>query len=304
MLIHLIASSTAFNERLIPEIVRMFTDKGYLVETCYLNQLKSELGYVDSDNARALNLIEALSDSRVEMLWFVNGGGGAFNLLPYLIRALPVLMKAKPKIITGLSDVTALHYFVNKYLGWKSVHGVLATFNKEMHAVTTYEPNRESSIDDVFNIMREGNFYRGLLLLNNVPSHDIKGTLTGGNLTLFQSLFSTHFEKNYLSDIPILEDVNLTHRQFDRMLNQLANKKDFEPNAMIFGQFHKIDADDPERLIFRRVIDFFAEKVSYPVFYYPYFGHGEKNQPMILNHEVTIKKEISKNTYSLHQCPL
>lgn len=304
MLIHLISSSTAYNERLIPEIIQMFTVRGYQVETSYLNQNRSELGYVDSDNNRALNLIDALCDNRVEMLWFVNGGGGAFNLLPYLVRALPDLLKAKPKILTGLSDVTALHHFVNKFLGWKSVHGVLATFNKEMHAVTAYDPNSESSIEDVFRIMREGNIYKGLMLLNKVPCHGINGKLVGGNLTLFQSLFSTLFEKHQLSDIPILEDINLTHRQLDRILNQIAGKRDFQPEAMIFGQFYKIKADDAERLIYKRVVELFAEKVSYPVFYYPYFGHGEKNQPMLLNHEASIRPEMIKNMYSLRQFPL
>ncbi|THD46344.1 LD-carboxypeptidase [Enterobacteriaceae bacterium ML5] len=304
MLVHLISSSTAYNEILVPDMIRIFISRGYQVDTQYLNQNRSELGYVDSDAGRAANLVAALCDKRVKLLWFVNGGGGAINLLPYLKEAHSDLLRTNPKIIIGLSDVTALHHFVNRFLDWKSIHGVMATFNAEMHAVTGYKPNCCSSIDTVFDVMSEGNVYRGILCLNKTPLCDLHGKLAGGNLTLFQSLFSTYYEKYFESDILILEDVNLTHRQFDRILNQIAFKSDFKPKAMIFGQFFKIGVDDAERLIYKRVIELFAEKVSYPVFYYPYFGHGEKNQPLILNHDVIISSEALENTYCLCQSPL
>lgn len=301
MSIHLISSSTAYNEELVPDMIRMFTSKGYQVDTRYLKQSRSDLGYVDSDIGRAENLIRALCDIRVKILWFVNGGGGAINLIPYLTQALFDLLDAKPKIIIGLSDVTALHHFVNRFVNWKSIHGVMATFNKEMHAITGYNPNSLSSVDSVFNLIHKGNFYEGIFLLNTFPSREIRGRLVGGNLTLVQSLFSTVYERYSKSDIYILEDVNLTYRQLDRILNQIAFKKDFQPKAIIFGQFFKANANDEERLIFKKVLELFAEMVNYPVFYYPHFGHGKKNQPMILNHDAVISAEASNSTFCLCQ---
>ncbi|MCX2956921.1 MAG: LD-carboxypeptidase, partial [Candidatus Regiella insecticola] len=71
---------------------------------------------------------------------FVRGGAGALNLLPYLYAAEDKIKKSTPKIIVGFSDVTAIHYFINRQIKWPSVHGVFASFNKNL-----YVPNKTKS---------------------------------------------------------------------------------------------------------------------------------------------------------------
>src|SRR5689334_629749 len=76
--VHLIASSTQYDEHLVPKIIKMFNDKGYNVDTKYLDQQVSDLGYVNTDKIRAETLVAALKDSNVKYLWFIRGGAGAF----------------------------------------------------------------------------------------------------------------------------------------------------------------------------------------------------------------------------------
>ncbi|NIG98901.1 MAG: hypothetical protein G5701_09155 [Serratia symbiotica] len=33
----------------------------------------------------------------------------------------------------GFSDITEIHYFLNNYISWKSVHGIVAAYNKYIY---------------------------------------------------------------------------------------------------------------------------------------------------------------------------
>lgn len=288
--VYLIASSTQYDEHVVPKIIKMFNEKGYNVDTTYLDQQVSDLGYVNTDINRAETLIAALKDDHVKYLWFIRGGAGAFNLIPSLYNNKDEIKNAKPKIIIGFSDVTAVHYFINKYIGWPSMHAVVAKENKEMYeAHNENKTNKNNSVDEVFNAIKVGVNYDGLIPLNKQAEQGVSGLLAGGNLTLVQSFFSTEYEK-YLSDeILVLEDVGITYRQLDRKLHQIEYKKDFQPKAIIFGQFYPLTATDAEKQIFKTTLEAFANRYAAPVFYYPYFGHGETNNPLLLSSPATIR---------------
>lgn len=287
--IYLIASSTQYDARIVPHIIKMFNKKGYDVDTTYLDQQVSDLGYVNTDRSRAEKLTEALKDNKVKYLWFIRGGAGSLNLMSYLDKNLDELKKANPKVIVGFSDVTAIHYFINKYIGWPSVHGVMAAANKDMYSADReIKLSMNNSVDEVFSAIENGVRYDGIIPLNSQAKKGISGMLAGGNLTLVQSFFSTRFEHYLPDEVLVIEDVGVSFRQLDRALHQLAYKKDFHPKAIVFGQFYPLDPTDEARVTFKSVIKDFAEKSSYPVFYYPYFGHGQTNNPLLLLTPVTI----------------
>lgn len=300
--IHFISSSSQYDERSIPHIIKTFQEKDFDVDTTYLHQEVSDLGYVNTDKKRAENLIEALKDPQVKYLWFIRGGGGAFNLLPDLYQAKSEIEASPPKTIIGFSDVTAIHYFLNKYLHWPSVHGIVAAYNKDtLKDIKGDKLNMNNTIEEIFHAIKEGVSYHGLLPLNQPAEKGATGTLHGGNLTLVNSFFSTSYEINSPNEILILEDVGTSYRQLDRSLHQLLYKKNYHPEAIIFGQFYSISANDEERLIFKTVIENFAKSYPAPVFYYPYFGHGTTNYPFLLSTPATITCEPSKETCSLQQ---
>lgn len=300
--VYLIASSTQYDEQVVPKIIKMFNEKGYNVDTKYLDQQVSDLGYVNTDKVRAETLIAALKDNNVKYLWFVKGGGGAFNLFPDLYKSKDEIKNTNSKIVIGFSDVTAVHYFVNKYLGWPSMHAAIAASNKDMYVINKENKmNMNNSVDEVFNAIKKGVNYDGLIPLNKQAEKGISGILNGGNLTLIQSFFSTEYEKYLPDEILAIEDVGVTYRQLDRTLHQIEYKKDFQPKAIIFGQFYSLNATDADKLIFKTTIEDFASRYAVPVYYYPYFGHGETNDPLIFSTPVNIQCAQSEEYCQLTQ---
>lgn len=303
--IFLIASSSQYDEKVIPEIEKAFSRQCYSVDRRYLDQKPTTLGYVNTDEKRAKTLTDALSDRNVHYLWFVRGGSGAFNLYPALHSSRKRISLSTPKIIVGFSDVTAIHSFVNHELNWPSVHAVVAAYNKEMNEIDKNKKlNLNSSLSEVFDTLSHGVHYSGVESLNPQAVKAVSGKLDGGNLTLVQSLFSTKYEDTYTNKIMMLEDTGVTAKQLDRTLHQIEYSRKFHPRAIIFGQFYTQNADDAEKNLYRKVVQYFADRVNYPVYYYPEFGHGETNQPFILNHQASISCSRAQRLCTLNQLPL
>ncbi|WP_235942342.1 LD-carboxypeptidase [Yersinia thracica] len=303
--IYLIASSSQYDESIIAQIRKTFGQEGYAIDTTYLDQNPTPLGYVNTDKIRAETLIKALTDNNVKYLWFVKGGSGALNLYPYLYANRKKISASLPKILIGFSDVTVIHHYINNDINWPSIHGILASYNQEMYELNKAEEiSKYSSINEIFQTINGGVTYSGIEPMNLRAFEGSRGILNGGNLTLVQSLFSTRYEKKYSNKIMLLEDTNVTYKQLDRTLHQLEYSKNFRPKAVIFGQFYEINADQKEQELYRYVIQAFAKRVDYPVYYYPNFGHGTTNQPFILSQRASISCHNNSRYCSLTQPPL
>lgn len=303
--VYLISSSSQYDEKIIPEIEAAFSLRGYVTDTKYLDQDPTLLGYVNTDENRISTLIKALSDKNVKYLWFVRGGSGALNLYPALHANRARILASTPKVIIGFSDVTAIHNFVNHELNWPSVHGVLASYSMEMHEIDKKKTlNMNSSLNEIFQTLSHGITYTGIKPMNRQAIKIVSGKLDGGNLTLVQSLFSTSYESSYSDKIMMLEDTGVTAKQLDRTLHQIEYSRTFRPRAVIFGQFYSLNAGEEEKSLYRYVIQQFADRVNYPVYYYPKFGHGKTNQPFIMAHQVKILCNSKYRLCSLTQPPV
>lgn len=282
----LITCSTQFDPIQVPQVVSVLESHGYHINCHYLQQNISDLGYVDTDQARAYNLIKALLDPTVDVLWFYRGGGGALNLLPYLHRYKQQLLAIPSKIIVGFSDVTAIHSYLNDELGWRSIHGVNANNHLDM-GTTNQQP-----LPDIFEIMNNGIVYNNVLPLNALAQQatSITGTLIGGNHTLVGATFGTKYQPNFTGKVLLLEDIGVTFRQLDRYLQQLLFLNEFNVEAIIFGQYYSNDPTDQERMMYKTVLQQFADQYNKPMYYFPFFGHGKYNQPFILGESITLQR--------------
>ncbi|ELR66278.1 Muramoyltetrapeptide carboxypeptidase [Photobacterium marinum] len=292
--ISLVSVSTAYSEQSVDYIKQSFEKKGYQVSDKYLDQVVSDLGYVNTEKSRANLLIEALKDNDNDILWFVRGGGGAINLLPYLKQAIPELKNSKPKLIVGFSDVTAIHQFVNEYLDWPSLHAVVAGHNQDLKRLSAkldlVKTNECESIPDIRKIMKTGVSYKNVLPLNQESKKGTSGESIGGNLTLVSSTFATDYQLDFKGKILFIEDVGLSYRQLDRSLHQLLYMGSLKHvNGIVFGQFYPKNPLDSERLIYKKTIENFAKQFYKPVYYFPFFGHGYINKPILLNSHYNIK---------------
>ncbi|MEZ8824393.1 LD-carboxypeptidase [Vibrio amylolyticus] len=295
----LISVSTQYDEQKLDKIKSKLEKVGYKVTDQYLHQVVSDLGYVDNDYSRAKNLINALLDDDVEVIWFVRGGGGGFNLIPYLYKEVERLKSAKPKVLVGFSDVTAIHSFVNEYLKWDSIHSVVASYNKDMKDPDdmTISTNDLEPLPNIANILKSGISYNDVIPLNDIANKGVTGELRGGNLTLVAASFATKFEPKFTDKVLLLEDVGTSFRQLDRSLQQILFMNKIDVNAIVFGQFYPLDPTDEQRLVYKSVIQRFADNWGKPVYYYPFIGHGRLNNPVILGEKVTITCDNEKVGY-------
>ncbi len=298
--IALISCSTQYDEQSVNNVVDTFIAQGYMVTTKYLNQVISDIGYVNTDQERANNLIAALLDPTIDVLWFFRGGGGALNLLPFLHAYKTQLLEIKPKMIVGFSDVTAIHSFINNELGWQSVHAVNASTNQATNG------GNEQPIPDLKTLINDGVSYNNVLPLNDLAkSASVSGQLIGGNHTLVSATFGTHYQPDFSNKVLLLEDIGVTYRQLDRYLQQLLFLKDFDVNAIVFGQYYNMDPNDQDRLMYKHVLEQFAKQLGKPVYYFPFIGHGKYNQPVIFGRQVSLQRhEINEHGMPSDYCNL
>ncbi|PSV47764.1 MULTISPECIES: LD-carboxypeptidase [unclassified Photobacterium] len=298
--IALISCSTQYDEQSVNNVVDTFIAHGYMVTTKYLNQVISDIGYVNTDQERANNLIAALLDPTIDVLWFFRGGGGALNLLPFLHAYKIQLQEIKPKMIVGFSDVTAIHSFINNELGWQSVHAVNASTNQATNG------GNEQPIPDLKTLINDGVSYNNVLPLNDLAkSASVSGQLIGGNHTLVSATFGTHYQPDFSNKVLLLEDIGVTYRQLDRYLQQLLFLKDFDVNAIVFGQYYNMDPNDQDRLMYKHVLEQFAKQLGKPVYYFPFIGHGKYNQPVIFGRQVSLQRhELNEHGMPSDYCNL
>ncbi|WP_114787886.1 LD-carboxypeptidase [Vibrio tetraodonis] len=305
----LVSVSSKYNVQKVDKIKESLTECHYQVSTKYLNQFVSDFGYVGSDRSRAKHLIDALLDDDIDVVWFVLGGGGAMNLLPYLEQAHSQLVKAKPKIIVGFSDVTAIHNYLNEKLGWNSLHGVVAMLNANV-LDTQVDPSGDSKprindmepIPNIDRIHTDGIYYDQILPMNQAAEMTpVEGVLVGGNHTLVAATIGTRFSPDFNGKVLFLEDVGVSYRQLDRSLQQLLFLNDFNVSGIVFGQYYPLEADDANRLIYKTVIAEFAKKFNKPVYYYPAIGHGRENHPLILGSGVSLQCDDGNEYCALEQ---
>ena len=101
--------------------------------------------------------------------------------------------------MVGFSDVTPIHQFANDQLNWKSLHGVVASLNQNIAKLsqTKVSINDQEPIPNIGKIWKYGISYDDLLPLNSLAKIGSNGIMSGGNLTLFLSYFSTIYQPSF-----------------------------------------------------------------------------------------------------------
>ena len=196
-------------------------------------------GYLaGADKDRAADVNAMFADKEVKAIFAVRGGWGSARLLPYLDWDI---IRANPKLLTGFSDITALHMAIAAKGGFISLHG----------------PNGgsawgKSSWDSFRSIAFEG---ATPLFENPVGGEDrlvqrrwrtrilgkgngkAQGRLLGGNLTVLTALVGTPYLPGFDGAILFLEDVDEAEYRIDRMLTQLGQAGVLKNlKGVVFGQ--------------------------------------------------------------------
>lgn len=227
----------------------------------------------NSDEQRLEQLRAALYAPDSAAVWCIRGGYGATRLLPGLLNLAP---PATTKLFMGLSDITALHIFLQDKWQWQTLHAPSAgQIAEKMIAEEDIECLKRLILGNQKTIDIQ------LKPLNNL-SHTLNAPVTGGNLSLVQASIGTAWQINPAGKILFLEEVQERAYRIDRILVQLSQAGLFaKVKAVIFGDF--IGGLEPNgTTLIPQVIARFAHNQSIPVYQCSGIGHGNRNAPLPL----------------------
>jgi muramoyltetrapeptide carboxypeptidase len=240
--------------------------------------------YVNSDEIRLRNLVNALSAEDSDIIWCLRGGCGTTRLIPHLSS---LQQPRKPKIVIGLSDVTALLLFLSQQWGWQVVHGPTAHYAGHNYITPKALDMLVSLIKGE---LRELS-YEDLMPLNPAAQQEqvIDGILTGGNLSLIEYSIATSWQIRSKDRILFFEDINEAAYRLAERLEHLHQAKIFDGvKAILFGDFSHEDKDKQDPQLIDFVLSDFAKKIPIPCFKNLPVGHVAHCCPLIINAPATL----------------
>jgi muramoyltetrapeptide carboxypeptidase len=270
------ASSATKNE--LDEGVRVL--KGWGLRPRVASNLMGKGTFVaNSDTYRLASLRAALTNDTSRAVWCLRGGYGSMRLLPGLQRMVPPTCN---KLFIGLSDISALHVFLNQEWAWPTIYGpVLTRLGKEPLTKLDMRELRSIIFGETETIL-----FKGLTPLNSVAEkkREIKARVFGGNMATIQAGLGTFWQLSGNRRILVFEDVGERGYRVDRMLQHMHQAGVFKGlRAMIFADF--VDCYEPGggRSLVPEAIKDFASQVRFPVLKGIKTGHGPIQRCLPLN---------------------
>ena len=184
--------------------------------------LMARYGYLaGKDEARAADVNAMFADRDVRAIFAVRGGWGCARILPHLDWDV---IRANPKLLTGFSDITALHMAIAARAGFTTIHGPNAAsawgkLSLDSFRAVAFEGGTptyqtpEGTEDRI--VQRNGR-------IRTLRAGKANGRLLGGNLTVLTAMWGTPYLPRFDGAILFLEDVDEAEYRIDRMLTQLA----------------------------------------------------------------------------------
>ncbi len=253
-------------------------------------RLTARNGYLaGSDQARADDINAMFLDDEVKALFAVRGGWGSQRLLPYLDYDL---IATHPKLLIGMSDVTALHMALARHGAAPTIHGpnVAHSWNAEAWAslrslafegaTPTY--GIPKGTEDRLVQRRAITTFRG---------GKASGKLLGGNLSVLSAMVGTPFLPDFTGAVLFLEDINEAEYRIDRMLTQLAQGGVLDRVAgVVFGQCTNCrNPGEPYgNFTLPEVMDHHFRPLGVPAFQGAWIGHiaGQASTPVGIAAEI------------------
>ena len=281
-LVGVVAPSGPVDPAVLPAVEALYARHGWRVRLYPSCRARHPvLPYLAGDDAQRLaDLHAALADDEVAAIHALRGGYGAMRLLPGIDTAL---LRAKPKLLMGYSDITALHAL------W-AAEG-LPSLHAPMPASDLIRPGREDD-EAALVALLEGGLPAGRVLAPELepgePVHPgvAEGVLIGGNLSLVAALCGTPWAWNPHRAILFLEDVSESLYRVDRYLTQLQLAGVLHAVAgIVLGSFTESEA--PEALLRERLLPLCRELGKPLLGGWP-TGHGTPNRPLPLGLRVRL----------------
>nr|WP_255220712.1 LD-carboxypeptidase [Terribacillus saccharophilus] len=252
-------------------------------------------GYLaGTDTDRAADLNDMFKDNEVKGIICARGGYGSGRIVELLDYEI---IKQKPKVLLGYSDITYLHTAIRQRTGLITFHGpmVASDMGESDFAKLSYDLLQQ------FFIPQDVIYTTAISPLEAIVHGKATGTLVGGNLSLLTSTLGTPDEIDTKGKLLLLEDVAEPPYKIDSMLNQLKHAgKLKQAEGILIGDFNGCDSNDPETsLSFDQVLVDYLTDLEKPVLKGFRIGHCNPNITVPLGTEAT----MDTKTKTLHVSP-
>lgn len=229
-----------------------------------------------TDQLRCADLQAMLDDPDIKAIMCARGGYGAARIVDGLDFTK---FQRKPKWVIGFSDITVLHCHISRHYSIATLHSKMC--NSFPDDFRKAEPIVQDTIESIRQALTGQRMHYSADADTNNRHGTASGVLTGGNLSMIQSVMATDSEIDTQGKILFLEEVGEYLYSLDRMFNNLQRARKLDNLAgLIIGGFNRLKPDDPGEEFGRTVYDIVMEKVKdkhYPVCFNFPVGHQKNN---------------------------
>jgi muramoyltetrapeptide carboxypeptidase len=231
----------------------------------------------EEDVALVQELHRHLRERDVGALFCLRGGYGSGRLVPHLD---PEAWQAARLPLVGMSDITALHLWLQRRCGLQSLYGPVVAGGLARGLAPEDEAALWSLLAGEPPDYPEGEVWR---------SGHGAGPLTGGCLTLLCSSIGTPWEVETAGRCLFIEEVNEPPYAIDRSLTQLrqADKLDHLAGVLV-GTFHRCGSGEAAAATIRASILEATAASGCPVVAGVPCGHGDRQMALPLGAECAI----------------
>jgi muramoyltetrapeptide carboxypeptidase len=252
-----------------------------------------------SEEDRLDDIHEMFRRDDVDAVFVTQGGYGCAQLLRNLDFDL---IKEHPKILTGFSDITALHLAINKVCDMVTFHAPgMARFNDE--ELTEY--TKESFFRNLTSPDPPGEIKKASpkKWLVSISGGTCEAPVIGGNLTLICASLGTPWEIDTKGKILFFEDVEAEPWVMDHMLSHLRNAGKLDDAAgFVIGECtdcvpRKNDPGYFTDLSIEDVFEYYLKPLGKPVLYGLPMGHSDDLATLPLG--VMTRLDADKKTFTV-----
>jgi muramoyltetrapeptide carboxypeptidase len=183
--------------------------------------LRKRWGFLaGSDRDRAGDLMKMFADRDVKAIFCLRGGYGTARLLPLLDYGV---IRSRPKILIGYSDITSLHCALLTKANLVSFHGPMLNSDLIKKSVPGFTVH--SLLSTITKPTPPGSICQGY----TKPTVQVlrpglaSGRLIGGNISILCATLGTPYQPAFKNRILFFEDLDEVPYRFDRMLTHLLN---------------------------------------------------------------------------------
>jgi muramoyltetrapeptide carboxypeptidase len=249
-------------------------------------------GYLaGSDEERARELNAAIADPEVDAIFPCRGGYGLTRILDKIDYGR---LRKNPKIVTGFSDITALHLAIAR-------EARVITFHSPMPQHYLWRSDKEYaySVKCFWRMLLHSEYTKktnGFVIpmpdrspspkkLSGGRAH---GRLVGGNLTLISVTIGTPYEIEADGNILVIEDTDEKAYKIDRYLShlRLAGILDVV-SGIVVGTFDSVDRTDVEK-----IVSGYCSNLGIPVLINFPVGHTPLNATLPLGAQVELDADM------------